>query len=521
MNNHKMKTLTALALITFLAGCAVGPDWMRPDAPAGADYTTGQAPASTSSVDAPGGNAQEFTVGSQIPGEWWQLFHSDTLNSYVVEAMKNNPSLEVAKASLRQAHEATEAGRGAFYPQIDGNANVTRSKNTTAEFGGAGTSSASAGAIPFNLLYTVYDASVSASYNVDVWGGTRRQVESEEAMEEYQRYEMEAAYLSLTSNVVAAAVEDASLRAQIAATQDIISIDSDSLRILNSQFELGAISKASVLTEQTNLAQAKALLPPLRKQLAQTRNQLMALMGRFPNQDDGGKFDLDKLTLPAALPVSLPSDLVNQRPDVRAAEAQLHSAQAEVGVATANMLPQLNLSASYGVESLSTGTLFGAGNDLWNLGAGLTQPLFHGFTLLHEKRESEAAYDVALFNYKATVVSAFQNVSDALRAVEADADALAAAVDAEHSAQQSIDIAKMQFDAGSITYLILLTSQQQYQQAKLSLAQAEAQRFADTAALFQALGGGWWSRVDVTAEDEKDYRDRMDREAEQAKREQK
>jgi NodT family efflux transporter outer membrane factor (OMF) lipoprotein len=499
-----VKKLALLTSALLLSSCAVGPDWMRPDAPGDAGYTTGDQKTVTSSSDTVGGTAQNFAVGAQIPGEWWQLFHNDTLNAYVVEAMKNNPSLDAAAASLREAHEAVAAGRGAFYPQISGSANVTRSKNTTAEFGGGSSSSA----IPFNLLYTVYDSTVSASYNVDVWGGTRRQVESEEATEEYQRYELEADYLTLTSNVVAAAVEDASLRAQIAATEDIIKIDSDALKILNSQFELGAVAKTDVLTEQTTVAQAKALLPPLRKQLAQTRNELMALMGRFPNQDDGAGFDLEKLTLPVDLPVSLPSDLVNQRPDIRAAEAQLHSAQAELGVATANMLPQLSLSASYGIESTSTGTLFSPGNDLWNLGAGLTQPIFEGFTLLYQKREAEAAYDAALANYKATVIGAFQNVADALRAVESDADALAASKEAADSAAQSLKIAQMQFDAGSLTYLLLLTSQQQYQQTRLALAQAEAQRYADTAALFQALGGGWWSRVDIPETDESDYRAR-------------
>ncbi len=265
-----------------------------------------------------------------------------------------------------------------------------------------------------------------------------------------------------------------------------------------------------MLTQQTTLAQQKANLPPLHKQLAQTRNELMALIGRFPNQDDGAGFDLATLTLPNDLPVSLPSDLVNQRPDIRAAETQVHTALAEEGVATANMLPQLNLSASYGSESVTTGGLFGAGSEIYSLGAGLTQPIFHGGTLLHEKRESEAATDAALASYRATVIAAFQDVADVLRAIEADADALKATVEAERSAEQSLKIAKMQFDAGSLTYLTLLTTEQQYQQTRVALAQAEGQRYADTASLFQALGGGWWNRGDVKNEDEADFRDRQD-----------
>ncbi len=512
MKGHgKPRAATALALVMTASACAVGPDFHRPEEPPGSGYTSGPAMDRTSGADARNGQSQNFVPGQDIPGEWWKMFHSPELDAYVREALANNPTLEQAQASLRQAREAVYVERGQLYPQVNGTANATRSKNSTAEFGGATTSAAGGtSAIPFNLLYTVYDASVSASYNVDIWGGTRREIESEEAQQEYQQYELEAAYLSVTSNVVAAAVQDASLRAQIKANEDIISIESDALRILNAQFELGGISKVDVLTQQTTVAQARANLPPLRKQLAQTRNQLMALMGRFPNQDDGKVFDLDKLTLPAELPVSLPSDLVNQRPDVRAAETEVHSALAEVGVSTANLLPQLTLNASFGDEAVSASSLFGPESEIFSLGAGLTQPIFRGGTLLHQKREAEANADEALANYRVTVIGAFQDVANALRAVEADADALKANVEANRSAENSLNIAKLQFDAGSLTYLTLLTTEQQYQQTRLALAQAEAQRYADTAALFQALGGGWWNRGDVLNEDEADYIDRRE-----------
>ena len=509
--HRQSRAATALGLVMVLSACAVGPDFMRPEAPPKVDFTSGTQMTTTSSVNSENGQSQTFQHGADIPGEWWQVFHSPELDAYVREALANNPTLDQAQASLRQAREAVYSARGAFYPQINGGANATRSKNTTAEFGGAtGSGSTGTSAIPFNLLYTVYDASISGSYNVDIWGGTRREVESEEAAQEYQQYELEAAYLSVTSNVVAAAVQDASLRGQIAATEDIIKIETDALRILNSQFELGAVSRADVLTQQTTLAQARATLPPLRKQLAQTRDQLMALMGRFPNQDDGKTFSLETLNLPQELPVSLPSALVNQRPDIRAAEAQVHSSLAQVGVATANLLPQVTLSASYGEESTTIGSLFGPNSEIYTLGAGLTQPIFRGGTLIHERREAEANAEAALANYRATVIGAFQNVADALRAVEADAEALKASVEAERSAADALTIARMQFDAGSLTYLNLLTTQQQYQQTRVALAQAEAQRYADTAALFQSLGGGWWNRSDVKNEDEADYRDRMD-----------
>lgn len=507
MKTRFTRSSTALALVLGLAACAVGPDFERPGAPPGAGYTTGAPLADTAGVDSGGGASQHFADGQDIPGEWWKVFHSPELDTYVAEALRNNPNLDQAQATLRQAREAVYVQRGQLYPQISGTSNVTRSKNSTAEFGGAG---AGTSALPFNLLYTVYDASVTATYNVDLWGGTRREIESAEAQQEYQQYELEAAYLSISSNVVTAAIQDASLRAQIKATEDIIGIETDALRILNSQFELGAVSKADVLTQQTTLAQARASLPPLHRQLAQTRDELMVLMGRFPNQDDGTVFQLDKLTLPPGLPVSLPSDLVNQRPDIRAAEANVHSSLAEVGVATANLLPQLTLNASFGDEAVSAGSLFGPGSEIFSLGAGLTQPIFRGGTLWHQKGEAEANADAALANYRATVLSAFGNVADALRAVEADAEALKANVEAERAAEQSLRIARMQFDAGSLTYLTLLTTQQQYQQTRLSLAQAEAQRYADTAALFQALGGGWWNRGDVHNQDEADYLEQRD-----------
>jgi NodT family efflux transporter outer membrane factor (OMF) lipoprotein len=500
---NKIALLVAAA---SLSACAVGPDFLRPDAPDTTGYTTGPMQDTTNSVDDPAGTAQHLTVGADVDGHWWTRFNNETLDDYVAEALKNNPSLAQAQASLRQARETVYAAEGAYYPSIDGNANVTRSKNSAAEFGEGG----GATAIPFNLLYTIYTANVSASYTADIWGGIRRSVESEEAQQEYQLYETEAAYQSLTGNVVSAAITEASLRAQIASTENIIKLESEALRIINAQFELGGVSKADVLSQQTNLAQQKALLPPLHKQLAETRDELMALMGRFPDQDDGRPIKLAELTLPADLPVSVPSDLVNQRPDIRAAEAALHAATANVGVSTANLLPQVQLTASYGVEATTTNSLFGPGSQIYSLGAGVTQPLFHGGTLWHERRESQAALDAAVAAYKGTVINAFQNVADALRVVEADADALKAEVEAERSAEESYKIAKMQFDAGSLTYLTLLTTEQQYQQTTIALAQAEAQRYTDTAALYQALGGGWWNRTDIPNEDEADYRARVE-----------
>jgi NodT family efflux transporter outer membrane factor (OMF) lipoprotein len=296
---------------------------------------------------------------------------------------------------------------------------------------------------------------------------------------------------------VVAAINEASLRAQIAATEDIVTIESDQLRVLQSQFELGGQSKVAVLAQAATLAQARATLPPLQKQLAQQRNQIAALIGGFPSQDQSEPFHLADLQLPADLPVSLPSQLIEQRPDVRAAEAQLHSASANIGVALANELPQFSITGSVGSTSLGFDKLFSPGSLVWSIAGSAAQTLFDGGILLHRERAAVAAFDQAAEQYRATVIAAVQNVADALRALQSDADAVSAQATAVQTALDSLEISRGQFRAGAITYLSLLTAQQTYQAARVSLAQAQGNRYADTAALFQALGGGWWHRTDV------------------------
>ena len=356
------KAITALLCGMAVMSCSVGPDFKRPSVSPKAGYGTADLPAHTGSIATRGGATQNYRLGQDIPGEWWALFQSPTLNRYVREAMARNPTLAQAQATLRQAREQVYVDRGALFPSVSGGLNVSRNQNALGSFGGSSTTSAvggspslnqslgstagaagTTGASPFPLLYTIYDATVNASYNVDLWGGTRRSIESDKAQREYQRYEAEAAYLTISANVVTAAIAEASARGQIAATTAIIDAETEALRILNARFELGAISKADLLTQQTILAQARANLPQLRKQLQQTRDELMALIGRYPTEDDGAAFELTDLHLPENLPVSLPSKLVEQRPDIRAAEAQVHSATAQVGVTTANLLQGLTL----------------------------------------------------------------------------------------------------------------------------------------------------------------------------------
>lgn len=478
----------ALAAL-MLTGCAVGPNFHSPTAPAVKGYTPKPLAQKTVATKVAGGEAQTFEPGRDIPPQWWQLFHSKALNSLIIKALKANPDLQAARASLTEARENVYAAEGTFLPRIDLDGTAKHQKISYALYGRPGTG---------GTQYTLYNASVNVTYGIDLFGYDRRQLESYESQADYQRFQFEAAYLTLTSNVVTTAVQEASLRAQIAATQEIIASEKQQLDILRQQYVVGAIARSDVLAQQTALAQTQATLPPLEKQLAATRNLLSTFVGNLPSQGPGAMFELATLQLPAQLPVSLPSKLVEQRPDIRAAEAQLHQASAKVGVATAAMLPQISLTGGYGRVGTHTNEVLSPANAIWNFGMGLLQPIFRGGTLLHERRAAIAAYKKALAQYRSTVLTAFRNVADTLRALQSDADALAARADADSSAGNSLALAKEQFKVGAVSYLELLNAEKSFEQAHIALVQAQATRYADTAALFQALGGGWWNRNDVS-----------------------
>jgi len=473
----------AVVTLLLLAGCAVGPDFLRPEPPKDARYTAETLPAATAPA---GGEAQHFTAGADIPAEWWTLFRAPRLNALIEEALKANPNIEAAKAALRQAHELTLSGEAAFFPTVQGGAGASRNLTPT--------STLSPATATGNPYYSLYTTQLTVSYMPDVFGGTRRQVEALAATEESQRFQLEAAYLTLTGNLVAAVVTEAALEAQVAATEDSIRTQQESLDILNRQQALGQVAGSDVAAQQATLAQAEAALPPLQKQLAQQRHLIAVLGGRLPSEGAEAPFDLAAIHLPADVPVSLPSQLVEHRPDIRAAEANLHAASAEIGVAIANMLPQITLSGNLGSSALTSGALFGPGTAFWSVGANAAQTLFDAGALLHKKRAAEAAFDEAKAQYKATVLNAFQNVADALRALHSDADGLNAAIRAEQAAADSLAITQRQLKLGAIAPLAVLTAEQTYAQARLNLVIAEAARLADTAALFQALGGGWWER---------------------------
>ncbi len=474
-----------------LSACAVGPNYHAPAAPHTSGFVPpGSLPAATAAADVKGGETQRFSNAGDIPGQWWTLFQSPELNALIERALARSPTLEAAQAALRQANETAAAARGSLLPSLSGSYQAQRQKSSGAQFGLPGTGA---------FLYTLNSASVNVSYTLDAFGGIRRQVESVQAQAESQQFALEASYLALTANIVTTAVAEASLRAQIAATEDIVQSQRSQLDIVQRRVNAGGASRSDVLQQQATLQSTLASLPALRSQLTQQRNQLAAYAGTLPADYDGAALNLDALTLPVDLPSSLPSAFVEQRPDVRQYAALLHEATAQIGVATANMLPQLTLTGSYGGVAGKFSDVFNSSSVVWSLIGGVTQPIFKGGTLKHQRRAAVAAAQQAAANYRATVITAFQNVSNTLFALEADADALAAQALFERAAAESLKLVEAQYKSGAASYLQVLTAEQSFENAAVGLVKARAQRYADTAALFQALGGGWWNRNDLAA----------------------
>jgi NodT family efflux transporter outer membrane factor (OMF) lipoprotein len=493
MNNRRFPLSRALLLasVVIVAGCTAGPDFMRPDKPKEQGYTPESLmPQTASAPGVNGGAAQTIVEGRDIPADWWTLFGSQELVGLVNEALRANPDLDAAQATLRQANETLYAQQAGLFPTLSANGSGQQAKANGATFGQT--------SAPF--VYGVTAASLNVSYSPDIFGGVRRQVESQEAQVQVQRFALEATYLTLSSNVVVAAVNLASLRGQIEATLQIIKLESDAVNLVQTQFNLGGASQVDVLQQQANLRATEATLPPLQKQLAIQRNQLMTLLGHPPTDDAGQNITLASLQLPEQLPLSLPSQLVEQRPDVRSAEAQLHVASANIGVAVSNQLPQFSITGSLGYAAGSLATLLVPGSQVWSIGLSIAQTLFDAGKLDHTKKAAVAAYDAAAAKYRSTVLSAFQDVANALRSLQADADGLRAAVAAEQTAAASLNLVQQEYQLGSVNYLSLLNAQQTYQSAVINRVKAQAARYSDTAALFQALGGGWWNRNDVRPE---------------------
>ena len=487
------RTAAAIPMLV-LAGCAVGPNFRAPPPPGVARYTSAPLPNATASADTAGGDAQRFLADEAVPARWWTTFGNTELDRRVETAFAHSPTVASAQAALRQAEETARAAGGALLPAVDANAGAMRQQQAAAQLASGG---GAAVVRPFN----VFNAGVSVGYVFDLFGGVRRGIEVREAQADAQRAQLDATYLTLAANVVTASLREASLAEQIGASERIIEDLATQLDITEKQQAIGAKSLSDTLAVRSQLATTRATLPPLRKQLAATRNQLATYLGVAPAQLKAQPLALADVTLPADIPVSLPSTLVAQRPDIRAAAAQLHATTAQVGVATANMLPQLTLSAGAGSQALESGNLFTSGTNFWSLGLNILQPLFHGGQLLHQKRAAEAGMDKAMADWQLAVLTAFQNVADALQALVYDADALKAQASAEHDAAQLLALTREQFRIGAIDYVTMLAAQQRYQQARIALIQARAARLADTAALYAALGGGWQQASDVASTD--------------------
>jgi NodT family efflux transporter outer membrane factor (OMF) lipoprotein len=479
-----MKTSLAACVAAVLSACAVGPNFHAPAPPQ--DRTYGKAQQAMPAALGTGTDTQRLVTDLAIPEQWWTLFQSPKLNHLVEEALRANPDVDAARSALRQAHELYLAQWTNLLPTVDGGFNGTRAKYPIG--------SITAPTVAVDPTYNLYTAQLSVSYLPDVFGGTRRANEAAKANENATRFQLEATYLTLSSNVVVTAIQEASLRGQIDATNRLVQLQQQLLDAVQRQRAAGTASELDVLTQQSALAQTLATLPPLRKQLGQTRDQLTALVGHLPEAEPTEEFTLSELTLPRQLPLSVPGALVVQRPDVRVAQENLHAASAEVGVALANMLPQFSIDGTLGSSALSIGDLFSPYTGFWSLGGSLTQTLFDAGALLHRKRAADAALDQAAAQYRAAVILACQNVADSLQALQEDAAALSASAAAAAAAQRTLELSTRQHGLGTLSTVAVIAAEQSYQQAAITQVQAQANRYADTAALIQALGGGWWNR---------------------------
>lgn len=464
-----------------LCGCAVGPDFHAPAAPEAQRYTRGPQPASTVAASGAAGAAQSFETVDHAPRTWWTQFRSDALDHLVNDALQHSPTLAQARARLTEAQENYRAQAGAtLFPTVDATLSGTRQKIDLAAFGIPN--------LPNPGPFTLYDASVNVSYALDVFGGNRRALEATMAQVDYQAFELEAARLTLAGNVVSTAIRRASVQRQIELTRQIVDAQARQLVIVERRYAAGGMSELDVRSQRTLLAQTRATLPPLSTQLAQTDHQLAILTGVAPANARFGDIALDALHLPDTVPLTLPSTLARERPDIRASEALLHQASANVGVATANLYPQFSISAGIGSERSQIEDVLN-GLNIWNIGFNLTQPIFRGGELRAKRRAAIAAYDAALADYRQTVLQALQQVADTLRVLENDARALQARDDAARQAQASVAIVQSQYAAGGVSQFALIDAQRQSLQTTLDRTRAQADRFADTAALFQALGG--------------------------------
>ena len=497
-------SIIALSVAAMVSGCAVGPDFKRPPAPTASGYApTAVISEATASAPVLAGESQRFNPTADIPFDWWTLFQSPQINSLIKRAFKANPNIEAGQSALRQAQENVVAQQGFFYPTVDASYSPSRNKlagnMSSSDPGPQGNGNNISATPPNPVYYNFHVAQLTVGYVPDIFGVNRRQIESAEAQATAQKLQLEATYITLASNVVAAALQEASIRAQLAATERIVAINKETLSILRDQLRLGYVSGLEVAAQEAALAQAEQTLIPLQKQLELTRDLIRVLAGNLPNEEVEEKFELASLHLPQELPLSLPSKIVERRPDVRAAEEQLHFASAQAGVAVANRLPQFAITGAIGGMADTPSWMFKSGGGFFNLAASVSQSIFDGGTLRARSRAAEQALIQAGAQYRSTVMTALQNVADTLYTIQSDANALKAAATTTQAAQTTLDLTRKQYQLGYVNYQTQLAAEQNYLQSVINLAQAQTNRLGDTAALYQALGGGWWNRTDAAS----------------------
>lgn len=473
----KIPTLVAAAVATLLAGCTVGPDFKRPDPPHAEQYVASQA--ATATTDAKPADRQELLLGESPATEWWHFFHSDALDQIVARALASNRRLTAEQWSLAQAQELVTAKAGERWPQIDATAGVGRQKYG-AQF---------LGPLPKPPPFTYFSIGATVSYTLDYTGGVSRSIEQQRALAEYQQHQVEAAQLTVTGNAVNQALEVASLRAQIVTVEALLDRDRENLKLVQVAFDAGSVSRLDVVSAQSQLASDMTLLPPLRQQLAEARHALALSLGTSPADPSLPELDLTQLTLPAQLPVSLPSELARRRPDILAAESQLHAATAAVGVATSNLYPRIDLTGSTGQQAITTAALFDKASNVWSIASGLVAPIFDGGTLRAEKRAAVDAMRSTAANYEHTVLAAFSQVADSLEALDNGTEQLHAQANAEAAARDTVTMTRQSYNEGNVGVLQVLDAERRYQQARIGYVRAEAQRYMDTAQLMLALGG--------------------------------
>jgi NodT family efflux transporter outer membrane factor (OMF) lipoprotein len=476
-----------LVAAMLVSACAVGPDFVRPAAPDAERFTRETPLVVTVAAD---GVSQHFTPGAAVPADWWRLFNSAPLDAAVQQALAHNPTLQAAQASLRQSQDNLRAGDGVFYPQVDAGLGAERARSAPLQQG------SSAPGTLFNLI----TASGSIGYVLDVFGGERRTVEGLGAQVDAQRYAAKAAYLTLSANVVNTCIARAAYAAQIGATQALIALEVEQLHSIEAQVRAGTSPYANVLSQRSLIAANQAVLAPLQQKISLAEHLLALLEGELPANANLPDIGLDTLTLPQDLPVSLPSELARQRPDILAAEAQLHATSADIGVATAAMFPSFSLNATFGGAGTSLGNLTAASGRFWSIGPSLTAPLFRGGTLAAQRQAAIDAFEVQQANYRQTVLIAFGQVADALKALEHDAQALQAQGAARDTAAEALALLRTGYRTGLVAYIDVMTADVQYHQALVDTVQAVAQRQQDTVALFVALGGGWWNAPGAEAD---------------------